>query len=501
MFSYFPRRPWLTLLPVLLALSCHPDRPTQTETEATAPVAAVRPDALLADVRPAPVPAVDSPTWHRAGPLPAARAPLIRPGGVRRQVPARDTAAPPPLEARLYDLTLKASEFHRIDPTRLTEVRGREGTVLRIPAGSLVTAGGAAPGGEVFVELKECYAPVDMLLSNLLTETTDDQLLAAAGMVLVRATAQGQPLRLAADHTVQIELPLPRRAGLQPYAGRGGRHQPVRWAALSPDVAPAFDEQIYAEAQPMPTYRTGPADLSALIRYPAAARARGTTGNVFVSLVVDETGRVLAPKVLRGLGDGCDAEALRVLRQSSGHWTPGQHAGRLVKVKLLVPVHFALLPADTTAAGADSTYAAAADLPALPTSATDGSTPATAHYVFNADRLGWLAAARPPRPSQAVTTLAAALAPDAHTSVRLVLPGAAPTILLGQPGPDGYQFADVPANRKAVLVGIRYTNGTPAVALRNIVTGQQAQEPLTFEETTLEGLEEELSKRLLTESR
>ena len=499
MSSYFPRRPWLTLLPFLLALSCHLDRPTQTET--AAPVAAIIPDSLLADARPAPTPAPDSPTWHRAGALSAARGPLIRPGGVRRQVPARDTAAPPPLEARLYDLTLKASEFHRIDPTRLAEVRGRAGTVLRIPGGSLVTAAGAAPGGEVFVELKECYAPAEMLLSNLLTETTDDQLLAAAGMVLVRATAQGQPLRLAADHAVQIELPLPlpRRAGLQPYAGQSGRRQPVRWAALSPDVAPALDEQIYAEARPMPTYRTGPADLSALIRYPAAARARGTTGNVFVSLVVDETGRVLKPKVLRGLGDGCDAEALRVLRQSSGHWTPGQRAGRLVKVKLLVPVHFALLPADTTAASADSTYAAAAP-PPPPTSATDGSAPAAGHYVFNTDRLGWLAAARPPGPAEAVTTLAAALVPDAHTSVRLVLPGAAPTILLGQPGPDGYQFADVPANQKAVLVGIRYTNGTPAVALRDIVTGRQAQEPLTFQETTLEGLEELLGEKLPAEN-
>ena len=491
MLFSFPWRRWLVLAPALLALSCHPDRPAQTE--AAAPVAAPVTDSLPA-ARPAPAPT--PPTWHQAGPVPAARGPLIRPGGVRRQVPARDTTAPPPLEARLYDLTLKASEFQRIDPTRLAEVRGRAGTVLRIPPGSFVTAGGAAPGGEVFVELKECYAPAEMLLSNLLTETTDDQLLAAAGMVLVRATAQGQPLHLAADHALQVEMPLPRRAALRPYAGQGGRHQPVRWAALSPNVAPALDEQVYAEAQPMPAYRPGPVALDELVRYPAAARAHGTAGNVFVSLVVDETGRVLQPKVLRGLGDGCDAEALRVLRQSSGHWTPGQRAGRLVKVKLLVPIHFAPPPADTATAAADSA-SAAPDRPAPPTSAAADRPPATSPYVFNTDRLGWLAAVRPPRPSEAVTTLAAALAPDAHTSVRLVLPGAAPTILLGQPGPDGYQFADVPANQKAVLVGIRYTNGTPAVALRDIVTGQQAQEPLTFRETTLEGLEELLGKKLL----
>jgi len=483
MISYSPWRPWLVLVLSVLFLSCQPDKPAQTE--AAAPAAPIPEDTVAIALPP---PTADSVTWHRAGPTRAVRGPLIRAGGLRRQVQPRDTAAPP-MEARLYDLTLKASEFHKIDPTGLAEVRGREGTVLRIPAGSFVTAKEEVPGGMVFVELKECYSLPDMLLSNLLTETTDDQLLAAAGMVLVRATAQGQPLHLAANHSVQVEMPLPRRAELQPYAGQGGRRQSIRWQALGADIVPAFDEQVYTNAQPMPTYRTGPAALSELIRYPEAARTKGTQGNVFVSLVVDETGHVLSPKILRGLGDGCNEEALRVLRQSSGRWTPGQRDGRLVKVKLLVPIRFALPAAGMVP---DSTYTA--EVPASAAAPTDGSAPASNHYVFNADRLGWLAAARPPRAAEAVTMLVATLEPDDHTSVRLVLPEAAPTIILGQPGPYGYQFVDVPANKRAVLVGIRYTNGTPFVALHDVVTGRREEEPLTFKETTLEGLEVLLAK-------
>ena len=45
--------------------------------------------------------------------------------------------------------------------------------------------------------------------------------------------------------------------------------------------------------------------------------------------------------------------------------------------------------------------------------------------------------------------------PPAHDSLTWHRARPVPTILLGQPSPDGYQCADVPANQKAVLVGIR----------------------------------------------
>ncbi|MBW3128103.1 energy transducer TonB [Hymenobacter profundi] len=463
----------LSGLASFLFYSCQSDTPAHTEvadTETESPV----------DTLPAPTPRrLDTLTWHRVERPTQANAPLIRPGAARRAIVPRDTTAPPPAEARLYDLTLKASEYHKIDPTQLAEVRGREGTVVRIPAGTLVDARGEPVTGPVFVELKECYGLADVLLSNIVSETNDDQLLIPGGAVLVRATGNGQSLRLAEGRAVQVELPASARSGMPLYYGRSGRRQPIRWVAAGPEAV--VDNQIYPEAQPMPAYESGPAALNKLVRYPAAAADSHTQGTVYVSAVIDEAGRVLTPKVLRSLGSSFYVEALRVVRQSSGRWTPGQREGRFVKVKVLVPIRFTLPETSDLLVRADST-----DSPTP--SVADEEAPAADRQAFRVGQLGWVAAARPRPAAEAVTTLTAAVEPDTHTSVRLVLHDAA-TIVLGQPTDTGYDFVDVPANKKAVLLGIRYMSGTPYVAVREITTGRHSSEPLSFRETTLAELE------------
>lgn len=471
-----PRRLLLRFLSSGLLIGCQPDKPAHTET--ADPAAAELPlDTLPAATSRRPP---DSLTWHRVERPTPANAPLIRPGVGRRAVAPRDTAAPPPAEARLYDLTLKASEYHKVDPTQLVEVRGREGAVVRIPAGTLVDMREEPATAPAFVEVKECYGLADRLLSNLVSETTDDQLLVPGGAVLVRATSGGQPLRVVEGQAVQVELPGAARPGTRLYYGHGGRRQPIRWAATDLETA-AVDEQIYTDARPMPAYNGGPIALNKLVRYPIAALASRTQGTVYVSVVINEAGQVLSPKVLRGLGHGCDAEALRVLRQSSGRWTPGQRDGRFVRVKMLVPIRFSLPDLPDLLAHTDSTSE-----PTEPAALAAEVLPAD-RQAFRVGQLGWLMAARPRPATEAVTTLTAAVAPDTHTSVRLVLHDAA-TIILGQPTETGYDFVDVPANKKAVLLGIRYVSGTPYVAVRNITTGRHGSEPLSFQETTLAAL-------------
>ena len=76
------------------------------------------------------------------------------------------------------------------------------------------------------------------------------------------------------------------------------------------------------------------------IRYPEQARSRDVEGSVIVKFVVDEQGRVLDPVVERGLGFGCDEEALRVVRQA--RFKPGRQSGRPVKVQLSLTITFRL---------------------------------------------------------------------------------------------------------------------------------------------------------------
>lgn len=76
-------------------------------------------------------------------------------------------------------------------------------------------------------------------------------------------------------------------------------------------------------------------------RYPGKALQSGIEGQVFVAFVVDEKGKVTRPVVLKGIGYGCDEEALRVI-QSLPDWKPGKNNGNPVKVRLRIPLRFRL---------------------------------------------------------------------------------------------------------------------------------------------------------------
>jgi len=77
------------------------------------------------------------------------------------------------------------------------------------------------------------------------------------------------------------------------------------------------------------------------IRYPQQARRMGIEGKVFIGFVVDEYGRLTQLKVVKGIGAGCDEEALRVV-QTSPPWKPGNQRGKNVKVRMVVPIRFML---------------------------------------------------------------------------------------------------------------------------------------------------------------
>ena len=80
--------------------------------------------------------------------------------------------------------------------------------------------------------------------------------------------------------------------------------------------------------------------LSAKIKYPEIARKAGIEGSVYVRFVVDEQGNVRNAQVEKGIGAGCDTEALRVVR--SLRFRPGQKDGKPVNVQMTLPVQFKL---------------------------------------------------------------------------------------------------------------------------------------------------------------
>lgn len=77
------------------------------------------------------------------------------------------------------------------------------------------------------------------------------------------------------------------------------------------------------------------------IQYPKVAKDNNVQGKVFITFVVEKDGSLTDIKVARGIGSGCDDEAIRVLRLSP-KWIPGLQYGVPVRVQYTMPLSFTL---------------------------------------------------------------------------------------------------------------------------------------------------------------
>lgn len=110
------------------------------------------------------------------------------------------------------------------------------------------------------------------------------------------------------------------------------------------EVASRPDE-VFITVEQQPQY---PGGMDALhlfltknLSYPRSAANAGVSGRVFISFVVNTDGSLTDVQVLRGIGFGCDEEAVRVI-QKMPHWKPGKQLGRAVRVKYNLPIAFTL---------------------------------------------------------------------------------------------------------------------------------------------------------------
>lgn len=77
------------------------------------------------------------------------------------------------------------------------------------------------------------------------------------------------------------------------------------------------------------------------IKYPSQARRMGVEGRVFVQFVINTDGTLTDLQVIKGIGAGCDEEAVRVLT-SAKPWTPGTQRGVPVRQRMVLPITFHL---------------------------------------------------------------------------------------------------------------------------------------------------------------
>ncbi len=77
------------------------------------------------------------------------------------------------------------------------------------------------------------------------------------------------------------------------------------------------------------------------VQYPEIAKRAGVEGRVTISFVVLSTGALTDIQVMKGIGAGCDEEAVRVIK-SMPVWNPGKQNGRAVNVRMYVPIVYKL---------------------------------------------------------------------------------------------------------------------------------------------------------------
>lgn len=111
----------------------------------------------------------------------------------------------------------------------------------------------------------------------------------------------------------------------------------------APPPPPVEEEEeaepvFFVAVEEMPQPIGGISAIQKRIKYPEIARRAGVQGRVFVKAFVDENGNVFKVELIKGIGAGCDEEALKAVKATK--FKPGKQRGKPVKVQVSIPILF-----------------------------------------------------------------------------------------------------------------------------------------------------------------
>lgn len=164
--------------------------------------------------------------------------------------------------------------------------------------------------------------------------------------VVVSAPQEAAPaLATREPESTVIDTAEPARSRTVAIAGPEAAPEPAPVTpAPTPAPKPAPPKPLDM-AQEMPSFPGGEQAmfgfLSQRLRYPEMAVDREVEGTVYLRFVVEADGSLRDFRVLRGIGYGCDEEALRIARQMP-RWRPGKQQGQAVPVFYTLPVRFSI---------------------------------------------------------------------------------------------------------------------------------------------------------------
>ena len=107
----------------------------------------------------------------------------------------------------------------------------------------------------------------------------------------------------------------------------------------------AANDKVYEKVEVMPEFPGGEQAMMEFVAknviYPKEAIEKEIDGRVLVSFIVEKEGSINEVKVMKGIGGGCDEEAVRVI-SAMPKWMPGKQEGKPVRVSYMMPITFRL---------------------------------------------------------------------------------------------------------------------------------------------------------------
>lgn len=123
----------------------------------------------------------------------------------------------------------------------------------------------------------------------------------------------------------------------------GKMHVEERWDSLKIEMGK--EPEVFKVVDRPPQFPGGLAAfykyISQELKYPEEARRNGIEGKVYIQFVVNKDGSIDAVNAVKGIGGGCDKEAVRVI-QNAPNFIPGMQEGKPVYVRMILPLTFKL---------------------------------------------------------------------------------------------------------------------------------------------------------------
>ena len=107
----------------------------------------------------------------------------------------------------------------------------------------------------------------------------------------------------------------------------------------------AANDKVYEKVEVMPEFPGGEQAMMEFVaknvQYPKEAMEKEISGRVMVGFIVEKDGSISDAKVVKGIGGGCDEEAVRVVK-AMPKWKPGKEKGKAVRVSFMMQFTFKL---------------------------------------------------------------------------------------------------------------------------------------------------------------